>query len=84
MSLAPVVWEGGLRAWVEADLKSLSAPVQTKTKKYFRQASLEILNEVNNKTAKKDSSNEKAPVKPASNPRSVKGIALDEDWDLDD
>lgn len=83
-SLLPVVWEGGLKAWVEADLKSLSAPVPTETKKYFRQASQEILNEVNNKTTKKDSSNDKAPAKPASNPHSVKDIVLDEERDLDD
>ena len=83
-SLLPVVWEGGLRAWVEADLKSLSAPVPTKTKKYFSQASRGIPTEINGKTTKKDSSHEKTPVRPAANPRSVKDIALDEEWDLDD
>jgi hypothetical protein len=83
-SLLPVVWEGGLKAWVEADLKSLSATAPTESKKYFSPASLEILNEGHSKTTKKDKSNAMPPVKPASNPISVKDIALDEEWDLDD
>lgn len=48
-SLVPLVWEGGLRSWVEADLRSLAASTPTDTRKYFNASSTKIPNELTGK-----------------------------------
>ncbi len=86
-SLVPVVWECGLRAWVEADLTSLASPVPTKSSKYVSRASGEIQTpfsiDFNIKAARRERSKAKVSIQDKGKTDSGNNI-LEQQWDLDD
>ncbi|GEM_PF-2260612 len=66
-SLVPLIWEGGLQEWVEADLRAQASAAPTDTKKYFSTPALELFKTIsaptskNKKTKKPRSSQSLAP-----------------------
>ncbi len=81
-SLVPIVWEGGLRDIIEADLKTLAmAPVPSSTKKYFGTPAMSLHDALMKPTAGNAASKE-IPVKTISRGTSIGDIKLDEEWDL--
>jgi hypothetical protein len=81
-SLVPVIWERGLQAWVEADLRALADAAPTDTKKYFNTPALDLFKTMSAPTSKTKKSQE-APIKPISRTARIKDINFDEQWDLD-
>lgn len=81
-SVVPVIWEGGLQAWVEADLRVQADAAPTDTKKYFSTPAWDLFKTISTTPSPKDKS-KATPVKPISASSSIQDIKLDEDWDLD-
>ena len=90
-SLPPVIWEGGLRNWVETSLKSHSKSRPGDTKSYFNAASKGIPNwqgfQTKSEEAKQkkpeESTDGKTPAKSAARTKLLEDLSLDEEWDLD-
>lgn len=80
-SLVPVIWEGGLQAWVETDLRVQASMAPKDSKKYFSTPEWDLFKTISTKTSPKNKA-KAAPVKPASQSGSIKDINLDEQWDL--
>ncbi len=82
-SIVPIVWEGGLRAVIEADLKTLAlAPVHSNTKTYFDAAATNLNDTTMKPTAENDAT-KKNPIKTISRGTSIKDINFDEQCDTD-
>ena len=78
-SIIPLIWEEGLRAWIEADLRMLEDAAPADLKPHLSKSMRELMEAMHRPSARK-----KEPSKqPLITPAAFQSINFDERWDLD-
>lgn len=76
--IIPLIWEAGLRAWIEADLRILEDAAPADLKPHLSKSMRELMEAMHRPTARK-----KEPSKqPLITPAAFQSINFDERWDL--
>ena len=66
-SIVPVIWEGGLKQWVEADLRAQADAAPTDTKKFFSTPVLDLYKTMGDQTSKnKETKKLRSSLSPAA------------------